>query len=167
MQIEVRLPATLVSVDRGHAAAEMEIHLPRVYRALIALGARVEEAEDATQDAAERALRSSSRIERMDAWLYVVASRRWRQRRFRDRLLRPLEWARRVVAAPDPDRVSLLRELERLPRRQREVLVARYVIGLSQKDTAAALGMAQGTVSATQAQATKKLRERLGDSYDR
>lgn len=156
----------IVRMSRRYQAAEVEVHLPRVYHALIALGARVEEAEDATQDAAERALRSVNRIEHVDAWLYVVATRRWRQRRFRDRLLRPLEWTRAVVPAPGPESVSLLAELARLTRRQRDVLVARYVIGLSQKETAAALGIAQGTVSATQAQATKKLRERLGDSYD-
>lgn len=154
------------SMSRGYDAAEIEVCLPRVFRALIALGARVDEAEDATQDAAERALRSVRQIERVDAWLYVVASRRWRQRRFRDRLLRPLEWTRTVVPAPGTESVSLLAELARLTRRQREVLVARYVIGLSQKETAAALGIAQGTISATQAQATKKLRERLGDNYD-
>jgi RNA polymerase sigma factor (sigma-70 family) len=68
---------------------------------------------------------------------------------------------------PSTDRVTLLGELARLPVRQRDVLVARYVIGLSQKETADALGIAQGTVSATQAQATKKLRERLGESYER
>jgi DNA-directed RNA polymerase specialized sigma24 family protein len=156
-----------VSMSRGYAAAEIDVVLPRVYRALIALGARVEEAEDATQDAAERALRSAGRIERVDAWLYVVASRRWRQARFRARLFRPLEWARTAVPGPGTDRVTLLGELARLPIRQREVLVARYVMGLSQKETANALGIAPGTVSATQAQATRKLRERLGDSYDR
>lgn len=155
------------SVSRRFDPAEIDIHLPRVYRAVIAIGARADEAEDATQDAAERLLRFVGQIERVDAWLYVVASRRWRQRRIRDRLLRPLEWAQNLVAAPVPERAGLLAEVARLPRRQREVLVARYVIGLSQKETAAALGIAQGTVSATQAQATKKLREQLGDSYDR
>lgn len=156
-----------VSMSRGYVVAELEVYLPRVYRALIALGARVDEAEDATQEAAERALLSVAKIERVDAWLYVVASRQWRRRRFRDRLLRPLEWIQAVVPAPGPERVSLLAELAHLSQRQREVLVARYVIGLSQKETAAALGIAQGTVSATQAQATKRLREQLGDSYDR
>jgi DNA-directed RNA polymerase specialized sigma24 family protein len=156
-----------VSMIRGYATAEIEVELPRVYRALIALGARVDEAEDATQDAAERALGSKSRIKRLDAWLYVVASRRWRQSRLRARLFRPLEWAHAAVPGPGTDRVTLLGELARLPIRQREVLVARYVMGLSQRETADALGIAQGTVSATQAQATKKLRERLGDTYER
>ena len=156
-----------VSMIRGYDAAEIEVVLPRVYRALVSLGARVDEAEDATQDAAERALRPRSRIKRLDAWLYVVAARRWRQTRLRARLFRPLEWAHSAVAGPSTDRVTLLGELARLPIRQREVLVARYVMGLSQKETADALGIAQGTVSATQAQATKKLRERLGDTYER
>jgi RNA polymerase sigma factor (sigma-70 family) len=156
-----------VAMIRGYAAAELEVVLPRVYRALLALGARVDEAEDATQDAAERALASTRRIERLDAWLYVVASRRWRQSRLRSRLFHPLEWAHAAEPAPTTDRVTLLSELARLPIRQREVLVARYVLGLSQKETADALGITQGTVSATQAQATKKLRERLGDTYER
>jgi DNA-directed RNA polymerase specialized sigma24 family protein len=156
-----------VSMSRGYAATEIEVALPRVHRALVALGARADEAEDATQDAAERALRSAGRIERLDAWLYVVASRRWRRARFRARLFRPLEWTHAAIPAPSSDRVTLLGELARLPIRQREVLVARYVMGLSQKETADALRIAQGTVSATQAQATKKLRERLGDTYER
>jgi DNA-directed RNA polymerase specialized sigma24 family protein len=156
-----------VLMSRGYAAAEIEAVLPRVYRALIALGAHAHEAEDATQDAAERALSSTRRIDRLDAWLYVVASRRWRQSRLRASIFRPLEWARGATPAPSTDRVTLLGEVARLPMRQREVLIARYVVGLSQKETADALGIAQGTVSATQAQATKKLRERLGESYER
>jgi len=103
-----------VSMSRGYTAAEIEILLPRVYRGLIALGARVDEAEDATQDAAERALGSAVRIERLDAWLYVVASRRWRQSRVRARLFRPLEWARAAVPAPSADRVTLLGTSESL-----------------------------------------------------
>src|SRR5688572_22934524 len=99
-----------VSMSGGYAAAEIEVVVPRVYRLLLALGARVGEAEDATQDAAERALGSKSRIERLDAWLYVVASRRWRQSRMRARLFRPLEWARAAVPAPSADRVTLLGE---------------------------------------------------------
>jgi len=57
--------------------------------------------------------------------------------------------------------VTLISELRRLPRRQREVIVARYIVGLSQHETADSLGIAVGTVAATSAQATKKLRERL------
>lgn len=152
-----------VAPDGGLDPADIQPALPRVYRALIALGARPDEAEDAAHDAAERALGSPVSIARLDGWLFVVAVRVWRRRRVRDRLLRPLAWSRGTTPGPSPDRVALLAELGRLTARQREVLIARYVLGLSQRETADALGIAQGTVVATQAQATKKLRERLGD----
>ncbi len=114
-----------------------------------------------------RALGSSKTIERIDGWLFVVGLRVWRARRVRERLLRPLEWSRRSTPGPDGTSVTLLGELERLPQRQRQVMVARYVLGLSQKETAAALGIAQGTVTATQAQATRRLRSRLGENDER
>ena len=58
-------------------------------------------------------------------------------------------------------RIDLFEALAGLSRRQREVLVARYVVGLSQEETAAALGIARGTVAATTTQAARALRTRL------
>lgn len=147
--------------------SELQEALPLVFRGLVAMGARPDEAEDAAQEAALRALGSTRAIERIDGWLFVVALRVWRARRMRERLLRPLDWFRGSTAGPDPVRATLLGELAKLPERQRQVMVARYVVGLSQKETAAALGIAQGTVTATQAQATRKLRSRLGDDDER
>jgi RNA polymerase sigma-70 factor (ECF subfamily) len=46
--------------------------------------------------------------------------------------------------------------------RQRQVFVARHVLGLSNEETAHALGIADGTVSATNHHALRTLRERLG-----
>lgn len=147
--------------------SDLEDALPRTFRALIAMGAPPDEAEDAAQEAAVRALGSNRPIERIDGWLFVVALRIWRARRVRDRLLRPLEWLRASTPGPDPMGVTLLAELARLPERQRQVMVARYVLGLTQKETAAALGIAQGTVTATQAQTTRRLRRRLGENDER
>ena len=65
------------------------------------------------------------------------------------------------VAPPGEDAVTLVFELRRLPAREREVIVARYVLGLSQQETGQALGIATGTVAATSAHAAHKLRERL------
>jgi RNA polymerase sigma factor (sigma-70 family) len=67
------------------------------------------------------------------------------------------------MRAPEPDwaRSELLTELRRLPLRQRQVLAARYLIGLSQNETAAALGIARGTVGPHTAQGLAKLRKRL------
>ncbi|MGH2450779.1 MAG: RNA polymerase sigma factor [Candidatus Limnocylindria bacterium] len=160
---KLSIPATALRIREG----DLEDALPRVFRALVAMGARLDEAEDAVQDAAVRALGSPRVIERIDGWLFVVALRIWRARRMRERLLRPLEWFRGSASGPDPLGVTLLGELARLPERQRQVMVARYVLGLSQKETAAALGIAQGTVTATQVQATRRLRARLEDDDER
>ncbi len=156
---KVSFPAISLRAHEG----DLEDALPRVFRALVAMGARRDEAEDAVQEAAVRALGSRTVIERIDGWLFIVAVRIWRARRMRERLLRPLEWFQGSTPAPDPVHATVLGELTRLPERQRQVIVARYVLGLSQKETAAALGIAQGTVTATQAQATRRLRSRLGD----
>ncbi|TMD53477.1 MAG: hypothetical protein E6I83_06955 [Chloroflexi bacterium] len=60
-----------------------ETAYPRVYRALVALGASPEDAADALQDAFERGLRRGRAhpIDQPDAWLFVVALRRWRTHR--------------------------------------------------------------------------------------
>jgi len=160
---KVSFPASAIQVREVDLAAA----LPRVFRALVAMGARPDEAEDAVQDAAARALGSAKAIERIEGWLFVVALRTWRGQRVRDRLLRPLEWFHGSTPGPDPVHLTLLGELARLPARQRQVMVARYVLGFSQKETAALLGIAQGTVTATQAHATRRLRSRLGDHDER
>jgi len=149
-------------VDRSAWQRIYEDAYPRVYRALVAMGARPDEAEDALHDAFERALREV-RIERPAGWLFVTALRRWRRARIRARLFRPLDLLRgRVADPPGEDRMMLLEEMQRLSERQRQVIVARYVLGLSQEETAAQLGIARGTVAATTSQAAATLRRRLG-----
>jgi DNA-directed RNA polymerase specialized sigma24 family protein len=141
---------------------------PQVYRAVIAMGASDAEAADAVQDAYERALRQGRPLERPEGWLFVVAVRRWRAARWRQRIFGPLSGVREM--GPDPghaERLDLLAAVAALPRRQREVLIARYVLGLSQVEVAQHLHIAVGTVAATTSQATRSLRERLGESYGR
>ena len=137
---------------------------PRVYRALLALGARADEAEDALQDAFVKGLSTTS-VESVEGWLFVVSLRHWRRRRMRDRLLVPfsaLSRERERSADADPvTRIALFAALRRLPARQAQVLVARYVVGLSQEETARALGIARGTVGATTTQAAAALRRAL------
>ena len=141
---------------------------PQVYRAVIAMGASDAEAADAVQDAYERALRQGRPLERPEVWLFVVAVRRWRAARWRQRIFGPLSGVREM--GPDPghaEQLDLLAAVAALPRRQREVLIARYVLGLSQVEVAQQLHIAVGTVAATTSQATRSLRERLGESYGR
>lgn len=153
----------------GESLEQFEALYPRLYRALVAAGASPADASDALQDAFERALRQTRPIDRLDGWLFVVAVRRWRTARWRRRLLLPLEALRTQpsVPAPGDDAVLLISELRRLPQREREVIVCRYVLGLSQQETATALGIAVGTVGATTVHATRKLRERLDATNER
>jgi len=88
-----------------------------------------------------------------------LAPARWRQRIFH-----PLRVARLVASGSERDgEIDVLVEIARLPERQRAVLVARHVLGLSQNETASALDMAPGTVGSIGHRAIKALRERLGE----
>lgn len=84
----------------------------------------------------------------------------WRRRRWTGET--PTEELPEVVAA-DPmsaydEREQLWRALQRLPRRQRAVIVLRYFDDLSEQETAAALGVAVGTVKSQSSKALAALR---------
>jgi RNA polymerase sigma factor (sigma-70 family) len=133
----------------------------KVYRALIAMGAPRADAEDALQDALEAAVRTSAPPQRPEGWLFVVALRRWRRHRWRQRIFGPL-LPRTAAAVPDQDgAIDLLVAIGELHERHRAVLIARHVLGLSQNETATALGIAPGTVGSIGHRAIKALRERL------
>jgi DNA-directed RNA polymerase specialized sigma24 family protein len=106
----------------------------QVFRGLVALGARSDEAEQALHDAFVTGL-EAGQIDSPAGWLFVVASRRWRRRRTRKRLFRPFLRQETPPAADASGRTQLFDVLERLPSRQRELLVARYIVGLSQDET--------------------------------
>lgn len=148
-------------MERSEWQRLYEDSFPRVFRALVAMGARLDEAEDALHDAFERGLARDEEVVRPDGWLFVVALRRWRRRRLRDAIFRPFGFLDHHVSAPAGDRIDLLSELRRLPLRQRQVIAARYLVGLSQEETASALGIARGTVAALTSHGLARLRDRL------
>jgi RNA polymerase sigma factor (sigma-70 family) len=57
------------------------------------------------------------------------------------------------------DRQGLLDALHELPEDAQAVLVCRYLLGLSEQETAAALDIAAGTVKSRTARALERLRE--------
>jgi RNA polymerase sigma factor (sigma-70 family) len=67
------------------------------------------------------------------------------------------------VSEPNPERLDVVRELERLPRRQREATVLRYYLGLDIAEIAAVLEVTEGTVKTTLFRARASLAERLGE----
>jgi RNA polymerase sigma factor (sigma-70 family) len=139
-----------------------EAAYPKVYRALVAMGATAEDAADALQDAFEGALSVRKPVASPEGWLFVVALRQWKRARWRARLFRPLDVIRGHASAERrDDDIDLLTELARLTERQRTVLIARHALGLSQREIGELLGIAPGTVGAIAYQASRKLREQL------
>jgi RNA polymerase sigma-70 factor (sigma-E family) len=80
--------------------------------------------------------------------------------------LRREKLARRLLprsesAEENPDRVDLQRALLKLPRRQRRVVVLRYVCDLPESEVAAALGCSVGTVKSHASRGLATLRRLL------
>ncbi len=155
--------AVEVGTERLRWEAAYRSAFPRVYRGLVAMGARSDEAEGALHDAFAKGLaRSAGSIDSVDGWIFIVATRSWRRRRIRDRVLLP--WtalARQEAPAIEDGARDAIIALRMLPLRQRQVVVARFIVGLSQEETATLLGIARGTVAATTTQATAALRKRM------
>lgn len=100
----------------------------------------------------------------------VINRSRSRLRRLRT-VRRFLAQARPPADAPPADREllvaerhrALLTHVERLPARQREVVVLRYYCGLSEAETAAVTGVSTGTVKSSAHRALATLRRDLKD----
>jgi RNA polymerase sigma factor (sigma-70 family) len=75
----------------------------------------------------------------------------------------PPVWSAESAAMAGEDRREVLRAVTRLPRRQREVLVLRYYVNLTDQEIAADLGVTRGTVASTASRALAALGRELGD----
>ena len=149
-------------MDAGHDWTTLYRNaVPRVYRALLATLRDPGLAEDALHEAfAEGLRRPPASAENLPGWLFRVALRRARRRRWRFASLHGQEQR----AATDEldaalDRLEAGRLLALLTERQRAVVVAHYYLGLTQAETANLFGVRPGTVSATIAQALLKMRK--------
>jgi RNA polymerase sigma-70 factor (sigma-E family) len=127
-------------------------------------------AEDLVQTALEKAYLRWDRIEMADPFAYVrqavvnqhlswVRRRPWRERPTGN----AAELDLFLEAEADPSsgvnrRVAVRAALEGLSRRERAVVVLRYVEDLTERETAAVLGVAIGTVKSANARALAKLR---------
>jgi RNA polymerase sigma-70 factor (sigma-E family) len=133
------------------------------------LGSR-DEAADAAQEACARAYARWSRVSRHaspDAWVSRVASNLaldvFRRRSVAQRKSRGL---RDDVAALDGERVDLHRALDVLPKRQREVVMLRYVADMSEAAVAAALRCSVGNVKSNASRGLATLRAQLTNGDD-
>ncbi|MDQ6949179.1 MAG: sigma-70 family RNA polymerase sigma factor [Actinomycetota bacterium] len=142
-----------------------------VFRRLFPMAARLayrivgdrEQAEDIAAEACAKALARWGRVGRLayrEAWVMRVASNL------------ALDAVKRTAPPSQPDvpmsdigesvalRVAVAVALRTLPRRQREVIVLRYFVGLPDCEVAGALGIAEGTVRTHARRGLGALRER-------
>jgi len=146
-----------------------ETHARVVASLTLTLG-DVEVARDAAADAFTKALVNWQRVSRMSSpvgWTYTVAmnsGRRFFTRRATERRL--LE-AHGQARAELPDEVATVwLDLKRLPLRQREAVVLRYALDMTEVQVASAMGVRRSTVSATLAAARRSLGSLLADTTD-
>ena len=181
------LPETelVARAKKGDAAAYEELvraHQAIAFRTAYLVTGDESDAQEAAQDGFVKAYRALGRF-RADApfrpWLLsIVANEARNRRRSAGRrhglVLRAAADAAPGDAAPSPRRrssrrsagSSCWRALGRLGEDHRLVLTCRYLLELSEEETAAVLGVRRGTVKSRLARALDKLRAELGESGD-
>lgn len=140
---------------------------PRLIRTAVLLGCPEADAEDIVQTTLAKALRSWHRVAAAsapDAYvnrilvnvLHDARARRWRGE------IPTLDLPEAASADPDlAAGLAVRAALQELPVDQREVLVLRFWADLSERDTAAAVGVAVGTVKSRTSRALCALAELL------
>jgi len=138
-------------------------HGPRLQRYLKVELRHESDAHDALQEsltAAWRGLPSLRRADRFWPWLAGIASHKAadvHRRRTRSADAEP------AVSHENGDLLLETREaLAALPPQYREVLLLRYLLGLSEGEAAAALGVRVGTIKSRSSRARRALLEELG-----
>jgi RNA polymerase sigma factor (sigma-70 family) len=165
---------------RGDSAAYEEIvqmYQGIAFRVAYVIAGSAADAEEAAQDAFVKAYRALGRFRPgapFRPWLLRIVANEARNRRRsavrRESLaLRTAAEQASGDAAPSPEaavlvaeqRETLLRALEGLRDDDREVISCRYLLDLSEEETAAALGLRLGTVKSRTARALERLRARM------
>jgi RNA polymerase sigma-70 factor (sigma-E family) len=142
--------------------------LGRAYRHALRLVGNVDLAQDLAAEALTRTYdhwRKLRSLEYRDAWVLRVVTNlaidSYAKRRVPFAHAVPLGIEDAAVL-----RVTLAQALRALPARQRDAVVLRYLVDLSEADTAEALGIAQGTVKSHLNRAVQHLRRVLGPTLD-
>ena len=156
-------------MDRTRWEADLAGCYARVLRALAAAAGSFVLAEDALQDALVAALRPGviESMDRVEGWLYVAGIRALRRARWRRRLERGFASLRLAAPPPTEDRLEVERLLGRLTPRQRQIVVARYYLGLSYQEIASQLEISVGAATSTVSQALARLRKRSARDQER
>jgi RNA polymerase sigma-70 factor (sigma-E family) len=188
MELDIHCPAGVVQVSPGTGAgsglgAEREAdpaaavtalyreHALGLTRLALVLVRDTQSAEDIVQDAFCGLHRRWSHLHDTDKALAYVRSAVLngcrsefrRRKRSRDQLPDAPAWSAESAALASEERREVLRALARLPARQREALVLRYYLDLSEAETASAMRISRGTAKSTAARGIASLRQLLGE----
>jgi len=149
--------------DEAAVAKFIQEDYERVVNAVVLVAGSLPAAQDAVQEALARAWirsRQGEQIGSLATWVTVVAMNQARSG------WRRILAERRAIERANPRRgsshdadlgVDVRRAVASLPRRQREVAVLRYLLDMSTRDVAEALGVGEGTVKNSLAKARAAL----------
>jgi RNA polymerase sigma factor (sigma-70 family) len=137
----------------------------RAYGVAFQLLGRRSEAEDVAQETLARAFVHWRKVRGYaEGWVVRVAGNlsidSWR----RNRRIDSGASVERATPGPDAARIDLHRALRKLSRRQREVLVLRFLADLPEADVAEALGCSVGSVKVHASRGLASLRTTMGAS---
>jgi RNA polymerase sigma-70 factor (ECF subfamily) len=175
--------ALVARAKQGEQTAYEELvrmHQNIAFRVALVAGLDPAEAEDAVQDGFVKAYRALGRFRAgspFRPWLLAIVANEARNRR-RSAGRRAQLAARAAAldasggAAQSPEaatldeerRAVLLAALDRLRDEDRQVLACRYLLDLSEAETAASLGLRLGTVKSRTSRALERLRVELGEA---
>jgi RNA polymerase sigma factor (sigma-70 family) len=156
----------------------VRLHQQLAFRIALVLARNAADAEEAAQDGfvkAWRALAGFDRSRPFRPWLLAIVANEARNRRRaagrREALaLRAAAADGTAAVSPSPELALLVAErdaalaaaLARLDERDRQVIACRYLLELTEAETAAALGCRAGTVKSRLSRALERLRAQAG-----
>ena len=166
-----------------HAYEEIvQLYSGIAFRTAYLITGSAADAEEAAQDGFVKAYRALARFrsgEPFRPWLLRIVGNEARNRRRSagrraELALRAAHEASSGGAAPSPEatllageqRAALLEAVESLSDEHREVVACRYLLDLSEEETATTLGLRRGTVKSRLARALERLRAGLEEAPD-
>lgn len=163
----MKLPMRHEGVDTSEFVEFYTAQKDRCLRAVVASGMEQDRAEEAVAEAFASAWsrwRTVRTMESPAAWVVRTAINHnisWWRKRHRE-VLSATSLEQPVIE--ESGRVDLVAAIRKLPPRQREVVIFRYLLDLDTQSTARTMGIATGTVSAHLHQALASLRGLLAIS---
>jgi len=174
LNLEARIVQQVIQGDKQAFGQLYEIYADRIFRYLFFRTGTEVVAEDLMCDvffkawAALPEFNLDKKHNNFKAWLYRIAHNTLIDHRRTHKTEIPIDQLVELQSVSEkPEEIShLLADLNTLDNLSRQVLIHRFVAGLSHRETAALLGIREANVRVIQFRAIKKMREISGDGYE-